>query len=139
MGAPKKAKATAQRRRGLGALASVAGDEGRAQPLLPLRQFAHRVLGHLVISALLTALCLGVGIVGYHYAGGLEWIDALVDASMILSGMGPVSPLRTTAGKVFASGYALFSGIAFLAISGIVVAPVLHRLLHKLHLESGKR
>ena len=111
--------------------------EHHSQPLLPFRQFANRLVGHVVLSAGLIAACLGGGVLGYHFAAGLSWLDALVDAAMILSGMGPVNPLTSSSGKLFAAGYALFSGIAFLAITGIMVAPVLHRLLHKLHLDSS--
>jgi hypothetical protein len=78
---------------------------------------------------------LALGIVGYHATEGLPWLDSLLNASMILSGMGPVDELRTPAGKLFASFYALFSGIVFLATSGILVAPLVHRLIHGLHLE----
>ena len=76
-----------------------------------------------------------LGSVGYHRLGGLPWIDSLLNASMILAGMGPVDPLRTTAAKLFASFYALYSGIAFLTMVAILMAPLLHRFLHKLHLE----
>ena len=88
------------------------------------------------------ALCilgfsLGLGIAGYHYLGGLNWIDALLNASMILTGMGPVDVLRGNAAKLFASFYALFSGIVFLGVASILVAPFAHRFLHKFHLEGG--
>lgn len=75
---------------------------------------------------------------GYHATEGLSWIDALLNASMILGGMGPVSEIRTTAGKLFASAYALFSGVLFLAVAGVLLAPLVHRMLHRLHLESGE-
>jgi hypothetical protein len=78
---------------------------------------------------------LGLGTFGYHYLEGLPWIDAELNASMILSGMGPVAELHTTAGKLFASFYALFSGVAFIAIAGVLLAPVYHRFLHQFHLE----
>ena len=112
--------------------------ERRHQPLLSRAQFVIRVLRSVSLSASIVVGALGCGILGYHYFAGFAWIDALVDASMILSGMGPVNPLTTTAGKVFASVYALFSGIVFVAIATIVVAPVLHRLLHHFHLEGRK-
>jgi uncharacterized membrane protein YhiD involved in acid resistance len=76
---------------------------------------------------------------GYHFSEGLSWLDSLLNASMILGGMGPVSQLHTAAGKWFASAYALYSGMVFLAISGIMLAPPAHRLLHRLHLEVEKR
>ena len=74
---------------------------------------------------------------GYRYLEGFSWIDALLDASMILGGMGPVKKLQTNAGKVFALCYALYSGIAVLGAAGVIFAPIYHRFLHKFHLESG--
>ncbi len=80
-------------------------------------------------------MALGIGVIGYHVFVGLPWIDALLDASMILGGMGPVNPITTTSGKLFASFYALFSGLFFIAAAGVLLAPFLHRLLHRFHLE----
>ncbi len=76
-----------------------------------------------------------LGMCGYHYFEGMTWVDAFVDAAMILSGMGPVSPLHTSAGKVFAGSYALFSGIVFLVTVAIVFSPVIHRFFHKFHIQ----
>jgi hypothetical protein len=73
---------------------------------------------------------------GYHHLEKLPWLDAFTNASMILSGMGPLAPIQTSAGKLFAGGYALFSGIAFISSMGVVIAPIFHRFLHKFHLES---
>ncbi len=112
--------------------------ERRHQPLLTRTQFIIRVVRSVALSAAIVAAALGIGIFGYHEFAGLAWIDALVDASMILSGMGPVNPLTTTSGKIFASTYALFAGIVFVAIAAIVVAPMLHRLLHHFHLDAKK-
>ena len=84
------------------------------------------------------ASALLLGIVGYHLTEGLHWLDALVEASMILGGMGPVNPLKTSAGKLFASFYALFSGIVFLSMSAVIMAPLLHRMLHTLHADPPK-
>ena len=109
--------------------------EHRSAPLLPRPRFAARAAGYLAVSAGVVAAALGVGVLGYHYLGGLEWIDALVDASMILGGMGPVSRIETTAGKFFASGYALFSGLVFIGAASLVVAPFVHRIMHRMHLE----
>jgi hypothetical protein len=81
------------------------------------------------------AVSLGIGVVGYHGVGHLSWIDALLNASMILGGMGPVDPIHTTGGKLFASFYALYSGLVLIAATGILLAPFLHRLVHKFHLE----
>jgi hypothetical protein len=78
---------------------------------------------------------LGIGILGYHYLGQLEWLDALVNASMILGGMGPVDSVKTTVGKIFISFYALFSGLAFIAVATTLVAPFAHRLLHTFHID----
>jgi hypothetical protein len=113
--------------------------EHRTQPLLPRHLFIRRMLGHGVAALCLAFVSLGIGVVGYHITEGLPWLDALLNASMILGGMGPVNELHTVAGKLFASVYALFSGVAFLATVGILVAPVVHRLLHHLHMEAGDR
>jgi len=75
---------------------------------------------------------------GYHYFEGMEWIDAFANASMILSGMGPLNPLQTSAGKLFAGFYALYSGLALIVAVGILLAPVVHRVLHRFHLEQDK-
>jgi hypothetical protein len=77
-----------------------------------------------------------MGVIGYHHIGGLSWIDSLLNASMILGGMGPVDPLRSDAAKLFASFYALFSGLAFVGIASLMIAPFAHRLLHRFHIES---
>jgi hypothetical protein len=81
------------------------------------------------------AFGLGVGILGYHYIAGLSWIDSLLNASMILGGMGPMDSLKTDAAKIFASCYALFSGLAFIGIVSVLLAPFVHRLLHRVHAE----
>jgi len=80
-------------------------------------------------------ISLGLGVMGYHYVSGLKWIDALLNASMILTGMGPVDTMVTTKAKLFASFYALFSGVVFLGVASVLVAPFAHRLLHRFHLE----
>lgn len=109
--------------------------EGRRQKLAPLSVFAQRVVGAVAIACGVIAVVLFIGICGYHWLGELGWIDSLLEASMILGGMGPVSPIKTDAAKIFASGYALFSGLVFIGIMGIVLTPVVHRLLHKFHVE----
>ena len=111
--------------------------EHRAQPLLPRPMFLRRMLGHGLAALSFLFASLAIGILGYHLTEGLPWLDALLNASMILGGMGPVNELRTAGGKLFASAYALFSGVAFLATAGILVAPLAHRLLHRLHLGSA--
>ena len=75
-----------------------------------------------------------IGMLGYHYLESLSWIDSLLNASMILGGMGPVNPLQTNAGKIFASFYAIYSGVVLLASVGVLVAPIFHRFLHHFHL-----
>ena len=77
--------------------------------------------------------------VGYHSIERMPWIDAILNASMILSGMGPVNQLHSTVGKLFASGYALFSGLVFVIVAGIVIAPILHRFFHRFHVEGSKK
>jgi hypothetical protein len=111
------------------------GLEKRHQKLAPFSVFIQRLAGALAVACCIIALVLFIGISGYHWLGGLDWVDSLVEASMILGGMGPVSPVKTTGAKLFASGYALFSGLVFIAIMGIVLTPVVHRLLHKFHVE----
>lgn len=108
--------------------------EHRSEPLLTPRRFVRRFLGHAIIAGAVIAASLGIGIVGYHVTEGFSWIDSFLNASMILTGMGPASALHSTAGKIFASCYALFSGIVFLVSAGILVAPFAHRVLHRLHL-----
>jgi hypothetical protein len=104
---------------------------------LPFRRFARRLLAHFLVALAVIFGSLGIGVAGYHFLERLSWLDALLNASMILGGMGPVNVIRTQAGKLFASFYALFSGVIFLVIVGIMMAPVGHRLLHGLHLEKG--
>jgi hypothetical protein len=110
--------------------------EHRSQPLLPRRQFLRRLLKHVVAAAVFLSIGLAVGVLGYHFLERLSWLDSLLNASMILGGMGPVSELQTRAGKLFASGYAIFSGIFFLVVAGIVIAPIFHRIMHRLHLDT---
>ena len=91
-----------------------------------------------MLSGGLIAGSLGLGVVGYHFLAGLGWVDSVLNASMILTGMGPVDPMRTTASKLFASAYALFSGLVFISASGILLSPVFHRVLHHFHLEERR-
>ena len=110
--------------------------EHKSQPLLPRIKFLWRILKHALLAAGMLGVALGIGVLGYHLTEGLSWLDALLNAAMILGGMGPVDVLHTAAGKLFASFYALFSGVVFLASAGLVIAPLAHRLLHRLHLEA---
>lgn len=114
--------------------------EGRLQPLLTRAQFAWRVFNHIGVAVGTASFALYVGMAGYHFLAGLNWIDSLLNASMILGGMGPVDILKTNGAKIFASFYALFSGLVFIAIAGVLFAPFFHRLMHKLHFDAeGER
>jgi len=99
------------------------------------QEFARHMGRGIAISSALIAVSLGVGVVGYHLTAGLDWVDSILNASMILTGMGPVSPLPNDGAKLFASGYALFSGVIFIASAGVAVGPVAHRFLHRFHVE----
>lgn len=110
--------------------------ENRKQPLLPRFAFFKRLARHVIAGSLLILVSLGIGMLGYHYFENLSWLDSLLNASMILGGMGPVNVLNSMGGKFFASIYALFSGIVFLVAAGVMVAPVVHRILHQLHLDA---
>jgi len=112
--------------------------ERRHEPLLPFRAFVRRFMRSLALALCIVALALGAGVLGYHYIAEFSWVDSLLNASMILSGMGPVGDFKNDTGKVFASIYALFSGLAFITIAGIIVTPVAHRLLHWFHIEEVK-
>jgi len=110
--------------------------EHRSQPLLPRRFFIRRVAWHMLAALVVILGSLLIGIAGYHFTEGFSLLDSLLNASMILGGMGPVNELHTTSAKVFASFYSLFSGVVFLVTAGVLVAPVAHRFLHRLHLEA---
>lgn len=110
--------------------------EHRAQPLVPRAKFVLRLLRRAMIAGGIIAASLALGAVGYHFTEGFDWIDSILNAAMILTGMGPVNPLQTTAGKLFATVYALFSGIVFLTTAALVLGPPFHRLIHRFHLEA---
>ena len=109
--------------------------EHRNEPLISRRAFVFRMVRFGLLALGLIAGSLFLGILGYHFFEGLSWLDALVNASMLLGGMGPVDPLHTVGGKLFASFYALYSGMVFLVIVGLIFAPVFHRFMHHFHLE----
>jgi hypothetical protein len=113
--------------------------ERHAEPLLPFRRFLRRLGLHALFALAVLAVSLGIGILGYRLTEGMPLLDALLNAAMILGGMGPVDVLHSDAGKLFASMYALFAGMVFLGVAGIMMAPVAHRILHWMHLEeTGK-
>jgi hypothetical protein len=97
------------------------------------------MISSLTLSVCMVVLALSIGIIGYHWIAGFGWIDALLEASMILGGMGPINPLASDEAKLFASAYALFSGLVFIGIMGILLAPMLHRLMHAFHVDEQTR
>ena len=109
--------------------------EHRAQPLVSRAKFILRLLRRAAVAGGVIGASLGVGAVGYHVTEGFDWVDSILNAAMILTGMGPVNPVQTTGGKLFATVYALFSGIVFLTTAALVLGPVFHRLIHRFHLE----
>lgn len=111
--------------------------EHKHEKLAPTHVFLRRLAACASIAGLLAAFALLAGVIGYHWLAGLGWVDSLLNASMILGGMGPVDTLTNTSAKVFASCYALFSGLVFIAVMGIILTPVAHRMLHKFHIDDG--
>jgi len=105
------------------------------QPLLPAWAFFRRMLNHFGIATTMVAAALGIGVLGYRLFEGMSWMDALLNASMILGGMGPVGELTSNSGKIFASIYALFSAFVFLTAAAVMFSPIVHRLMHHFHLE----
>lgn len=109
--------------------------ERRADKLAPVSVYLQRIAGAVAIAIGMMVVALSVGIAGYHLIAGFDFVDSLLEASMILGGMGPVRELPNQPAKIFASIYALFSGVFFIALMGIILAPVAHRVLHKFHLD----
>jgi hypothetical protein len=109
--------------------------EHRKQPLASKSTFYQRILKNILIALFIMLICLVIGIAGYHYWGEASWIDSLHNASMILGGMGPVVEIKSVAGKLFSSAYALFAGVIFITNVGVILAPAIHRIFHSLHLE----
>ena len=109
--------------------------EHKSKPLAPRSVYYRRIAYSLFIGVLILLICLIIGILGYHYLANIPWLDSLHNASMILSGMGPVAEIKTVDGKLFSSFYALFSGVVFITNIGIILAPAAHRLFHRLHVE----
>ena len=113
--------------------------ERRHQPLLSRAAFAWRLVGAFAGATGLISFSLLIGMVGYHSFESMDWVDAFVNAAMILSGMGPMSPLQSTGGKIFAGCYALYSGLALILAVSLILAPVVHRMLHRFHIETKSR
>jgi polyferredoxin len=109
--------------------------ETRRQPLAPRKKFLRRIFKNLLIAASTIAFSLLIGILGYHFWAGMAWIDAIHNSAMILAGMGLADPVHSDGGKIFSSAYALFCGIVFITNIGIVLAPLMHRILHSIHAE----
>lgn len=113
--------------------------ERKTEPLLPFRAFMGRLATSAALGLAIVAVSLLAGMLGYHLIVKLGWIDAFLNASMLLGGMGPIDPPKTVAGKLFSGLYALYCGFAVLGIAGVVFAPVFHRFLHRFHLEGESR
>jgi hypothetical protein len=109
--------------------------ENKKEPLISQEKFLKRLYKMTFLAVLSTLICLFIGMVGYHYLCQMGWIDAMLNASMILSGMGPVNIIYGSVGKIFASFYAIFSGVMFVTNISIFFAPIIHRYLHIIHLE----
>lgn len=113
--------------------------EKKYERLLSTWQFAWRVACFTGVASLLIVFALGIGVVGYHWIAGFSLIDALLNASMILAGMGPVGELHSRAAKLFASAYALFSGVVFITVAGVLFTPLIHRILHIFHVDESSK
>jgi hypothetical protein len=109
--------------------------EHRTDPLAPRPRFLLRLFWYFLITLVIVSIALLIGMIGYHYCGNLGWLDALHNAAMILTGMGPAVQMTTDSGKIFSIFYALFSGLAFLSMVAIIMTPIIHRFLHRLHLD----
>lgn len=112
--------------------------ERRHEKLAPRSVFLKRMAGSVGFGCVLLLLVLLIGIAGYHWIAELGWVDSILEAAMILGGMGPINPLRTTGAKLFAAAYALFSGVVFIGMMGILLTPIVHRVLHKFHIKEAK-
>jgi hypothetical protein len=107
--------------------------EPKHLPPISTRLFAHRVLAHICLSQGLVIVSLLLGMAGFHFTDRMAWLDAFVQSAMLLGGMGPVIAPVSNAGKLFAGSYALYCGLVFIVVAGLIVAPVIHRILHRLH------
>ena len=109
--------------------------ERRSDKLAPVSIYVQRIVASLALAFILILIALSVGIAGYHLIAGFNFVDSLLEASMILGGMGPVRELPNDGSKIFASFYALFSGVIFIALMGIILSPIAHRVMHKFHID----
>ena len=114
------------------------GFERSQDALLPRPLFVRRMARWSAFAGIVLVGSLALGVCGYHFIEGMPWIDSMLNASMILGGMGPVDPLKTKGGKLFASFYALYSGLAIISIAGLLLTPVVHRLMHKFHIDEDQ-
>lgn len=112
--------------------------EDRHTPPLPPRRFVRRMADHVAVAAALVAVSLIVGMWGYEHYEHLHWRDAFLNTAMLLGGMGPVDPIHTNGGKVFAGIFALYAGVVFLVVAGLFLVPVIHRIAHVFHFEGGQ-
>jgi len=110
--------------------------ERHNEKLISRRAFARRMVRHGIYATGLVALSIAIGMLGYHFFDRLPWVDAFVDTAMLLGGMGPVNPLHGNDAKIFAGVFALYSGLVFLALTALMLAPVLHRVLHAFHADA---
>jgi FtsH-binding integral membrane protein len=117
---------------------SLTGFEHRSEKVVTRHRFAHRMARAVALWLAVTLVALAIGMAGYAWTEGMSVVDAYVNAAMILSGMGPLGELKTTAGKIFAGSYAIFSGLVIVIATGFVLAPIFHRVLHRFHVEAGK-
>ncbi|HEX5169983.1 MAG TPA: hypothetical protein VFW11_12485 [Cyclobacteriaceae bacterium] len=111
--------------------------ENKNTPMISFEKFIYRSLRFILYALILLGISLGIGVFGYWHFGHLDFVDAFYNASMILTGMGPVDSMNTDAAKWFASFYALFSGVAFLTTVAVFFAPTIHRFLHKIHIDDN--
>jgi hypothetical protein len=112
--------------------------ESKHEPLAPVNVYRKRIMKSTLLGTAILIVSLMLGVVGYHYTAGIPWLDSLHNASMILSGMGPVVEITTVSGKLFSSFYALFSGVIFITNIGVILAPAIHRFFHRMHVPSGR-
>lgn len=111
--------------------------EHHSKPVIPFADFLLRLARYALFAIILLGVSLGIGVLGYHYTNDLNWLDSLLNASMILTGMGPVDPMKNDTAKWFASFYSIFSGVVFLSTVAVFLSPIVHRFLHKMHVDDN--